>query len=126
MDYVKLIKLLRMTEGSFDGECLNAIRKANAMLAEADINWEELFVKIVSEAAAQGGATTQQAKPKGTVYTDHDEIDAYFRNIFRDGVKGSFKTFIESVHEWWEQNGYLTEKQYNAVKKAGSRAWNDI
>jgi len=125
MDYVKLVKLLRMTEGSFDGECLNAIRMANAMLMEDNLNWEELFQKIVMEASRQS-VPQQQAKPKGTVYTDDKEINTYFEAIFKSKPKGSFKTFVESVHDWWIEKGFLTERQYEVIKKSGTKAWSDI
>jgi hypothetical protein len=117
-----------MTEGQHDGEVLVAIRKANAMLAEDNLNWEELFIQIVAEAGRQGPAPkADQQKPAGKIYDDQDEINTYFKNIYKGGLKGGFKTFIESVNEWWDEKGYLTEKQYQAVKKAGTRgAWTDV
>ena len=43
MNYDRLIKLMMMTTSSHDGECLNAIRMANARLAEENMNWEEIL-----------------------------------------------------------------------------------
>lgn len=42
MDKAKLVKLLRMTTSSQDGEALNAIRMVNAMLREENIDWDHL------------------------------------------------------------------------------------
>ena len=41
-----LIKMLGMTASSHDGEALVAIRKANALLAESNMNWHEFLMSF--------------------------------------------------------------------------------
>ena len=41
-DYKMFLKLLNLTTSSYDGECLNAICMANAVLARTNQTWEDL------------------------------------------------------------------------------------
>lgn len=127
ISFEKLVKLLRMTEGSHDGEVLNAIRMANDLLMKENINWEELIFDVIPAAKAKAEAHVKQSnKPEPVKYTNKDEINTYFQNIFNGRLGGSFKVFVTSVHEFWENYEYLTEKQYNAIKKAGTRTWSNV
>lgn len=40
----KLIKLLNLTTSNFDGEALNAIRKANDIIKKGDVQWENIIL----------------------------------------------------------------------------------
>ena len=134
-----LIKLLMMTTSPHDGEALNAMRKANAILAAANVNWSE-FLSAVS--TAQRAADNEFRKPpsqrrsntpdtrnafsdvgKGTAtkYDDAKEIDPMFEAAFSN-ASGGFMSFLESVHEWWTEKGFLTEKQYFAIKRAADKS----
>ena len=42
-DYKMFLKLMSLTTSSFDGEALNAIRMANAVLARTNQTWEDLL-----------------------------------------------------------------------------------
>lgn len=111
MDREKFIKLMLMTTSSHDGECLNAIRMANAMLAHDNINWREFIEGTV---------------PVGTNYRsknfkryDGPEIDEWFDYLLQRVRKNhSFYTFLESVHNDYEKKGWLTERQYEVIKNA--------
>jgi hypothetical protein len=52
LDTLRLIKILNLTQSDSDGECLNAIRAANAMLKKEGVRWDDLisvkkeFVKV--------------------------------------------------------------------------------
>lgn len=122
MSTAKLIKLMMMTTSPNDGEALTAIRKANALLAEANVNWEE-FINAVE--------TNKQSKPSsnrssdfedvsvGNKFKDADVINTMFERAYRRTPPGSsFREFLDSVHMWFEINGDLTEKQYLALKRA--------
>ena len=50
--------------------------------------------------------------------TDADTIDDLFTRAFRNFPESEF---LESVYEWWEQKGFITEKQYVAVSKIADR-----
>jgi len=108
-----LTKLLAMTTSSNDHECLVAIRKVNAMLAARNMTWE-LFIKgrYPKEAFSE-----VDLKDK---HTDADEINEMF-TVVMAGARGTFSEFIDSIHTWWEEKGFLTEKQYSALKSAYNR-----
>lgn len=115
--FEKFKKLMMMTASQNDGECLNAIRMANAFLAEANLNWDEFLqgkVKITAGSISAGYA--------GKKYTNATEIEQMLEAVMA-GVKAgsSFKRFIESLNDWWEEKGFLTEKQYNALRQSYER-----
>jgi hypothetical protein len=62
MDKDKLVKLLRMTTSSQDGEALNAIRMANAMLKAAGLDWDRL-VNSAPASPASDSVPWQTARP---------------------------------------------------------------
>jgi len=125
------IKLMMMTGSSHDGEALVAIRKANAILAEANVNWEE-FLAALDQSHDRSYMTPpskrKEAKRDPTEFSDvggnekHDneaEIDALFERVYDRVHSGSsFYEFVQSVHDFWIQKGYLTEKQYQAIRRA--------
>jgi hypothetical protein len=131
----RFIKLMMLTTSENDSEALVALRKANALLAEANVNWEEFLNAVsASKAVAQSSkAPTTHAKApwedddgfsdvgrdaRGH-YTDADEIDRLFEKAYANTRPSSgFREFLDSVHAWWEGNRFLTEKQYAAIRKA--------
>jgi len=129
------VKLMSMTTSSHDGEALVAIRKANAILAEANVNWEEFLAALdqhSQQVVASRSHMTPPSKRKGAqsppwsdyadagkLYTDDIEIDRLFERVYdRVSSGNSFYEFIQSVHDYWIQKGYLTEAQYQAIKRA--------
>jgi len=129
----RFVKLMMMTASDNDGEALVALRKANAILAEANVNWEEFLQAVDTN-------KTVTAKPKEKPpwdsdgfsdigrnahgqYTDADEINMLFEKVYAKTRPGSsFMEFLDSVHTWWENNGFLTEKQYSAIRKSALRS----
>lgn len=135
-----LIKLMMMTTSPHDGEALTAIRKANAMLAEANVNWAE-FLSAVSttkkatdnefrkppsqrrrqhERSEEDNAFSDVGKGSSQKFDDASIIDPMFEKAFSN-ARGGFADFLESVHEWWLDKGFLTEKQYYAIKRSAER-----
>lgn len=122
------IKLMQMTTSSHDAECLVAIRKANALLAEANVNWEEFLAALDAQSRSSymtpPSKRKQQAAPSefhdvDTKHTNDAEIDALFEQVYDRVPSGcSFYEFVQSVHDFWTQKGYLTEKQYQAIRRA--------
>ena len=128
------IKLMAMTTSSHDAECLVAIRKANAILAEANVNWEEFLAALDashdrSHMVPPSKRKQQQQAPSRArqdefhdVDSKHDneaEIDALFERVYdRISSGSSFYEFVQSVHDFWLQKGFLTEKQYQAIRRA--------
>jgi hypothetical protein len=124
----KFVKLMMLTTSQNDNEALTALRKANALLAEANVNWEEFINAIErSKPIASGRPPSNRstnfddARFTDVHYTDASVIDPLFEAAFRNTSGSGFRRFVDSVHEWWEKNGFLTEKQFSAIKKAAQR-----
>jgi hypothetical protein len=128
----QFVKLMMMTTTTNDHEALVAIRKANALLASANVNWEE-FLGAVDEAKASSSSTRSNSDSdfsdihgsssyQGSgACSDASLIDPMFEQAFANVRPGSsFRDFIESIHEWWETRGYLTQRQFQALRKAAS------
>jgi hypothetical protein len=120
-DYKMFLKLLNLTTSQYDGEALNAIRMANAVLARTNQTWEDLLKgKVVMIQGAQEG--TLSKSPTNIRHSDPNEINGYFETLYDRGSRlGTFKTWVDSVHEWWEEKGFLTDNQYNTLKKSAQR-----
>lgn len=130
-----LIKLMLMTTSPHDGEALNAIRKANAILAEANVNWAEFLAAVETTKAAapdqsyrtppsqrrhkndDNAFTNVGGGGSGEKFNDPAVIDPLFEKAFAKS-SGSFSGFLESVFDWWTEKGFLTEKQFYAIKRA--------
>ena len=117
--FEKFIKLMKMTTSSSEGEALNAIRMANALLLEANLDWADFLrgkAKIIE------GSASAQTTYSGKKYTNSNEIESMLEAVLNNVRSGtSFRTFIESLRDWWESNQFLTEKQYNALRKTYER-----
>jgi hypothetical protein len=132
----KFVKLMMKTTSTNDNEALVALRKANAMLAEANVNWEEFLTVIGSTKDVAQSARAPTRRPPWEEddgfsdigrdarghYTDADTINRLFELAFRSTrPSSSFREFLDSVHAFWEGNGFLTEKQYSAIHRAASK-----
>lgn len=117
--FEKFIKLMMMTTSPNEGEALTATRMANALLLEANLNWDEFLrgkAKIISNTIAG----TQRYS--GKKYQNASEIEAMLEAVLRNTKPGkSFHSFIKSLSDWWEDNAFLTEKQYSALRKSYER-----
>lgn len=120
-----LIKLLRMTESTHDGESLTAIRMANSMLNRHNANWDDVMRSKVpmvdadpfAKAPVVGPSTPRNTGPK---HTDANEIETYFAQLTQRDL-GTFKDYVDDVYQWWQDKGFLTDKQYNVIKNAAQR-----
>jgi hypothetical protein len=127
------VKLMMLTTSEHDHEALVAIRKANAMLAQANVNWEEFLtaVEATRQQAAPSKPQTRSANrsedfedvgQSGGKYTDADTINHLFDQAYRQtSSTSSFREFLDSVHTYWEVNGYLTKAQFEAIQRSASR-----
>ena len=108
-----------MTTSPSEGEALNAIRMANSLLLEANLDWDDF---LRGKAKIIGGSTSSQTTYSGKKYTNSTEIESMLEAVLNNVRSGtSFRTFIESLRDWWESNQFLTEKQYNALRKTYER-----
>ncbi len=117
--FEKFIKLMKMTTSPSEGEALNAIRMANSLLLEANLDWDDF---LRGKAKIVGGTASAQTTYSGKKYTNSSEIESMLEAVLDNVRRGtSFHTFIESLRDWWESNQFLTEKQYNALRKTYER-----
>jgi hypothetical protein len=118
------VKLMQMTTSDSDAEALVAIRKANAMLKAERKNWEDLITGLVpmtKEAEARPQRRNYE-DPLQHEYPSSESINTAFEEAFnRVNRASSFYATIESIHTWWEEKGFLTEKQLSVILKAAGR-----
>jgi hypothetical protein len=122
-----VIKLLRMTESSHDGEALNAIRMVNSLLNKHNANWDDVLHGAVPMIDADpfakvpyvGGGTSPRGS-SGPRHTDAAEIEPYFVVLSQRDL-GTFKDYVDDVYKWWQEKRFLTDKQYNVIKVAAQR-----
>lgn len=117
-EFEKFIKLMMMTASDQDQEALTALRMANSILASLNRNWEEV---LRGKVMVQGSSS--YSPPNNFVkHDDAKDIDPMFETLMREvSPHSSFREFIEDVHKYWEQRGYLTDNQYKALKRAVER-----
>lgn len=123
LDYERFIKLMMLTTSSNDGEALNALRMANSYLARLNRTWEQVIrekLTIIEEAKLFTDGDLTRSPDRSEKFSDPD-IDFLFDELRNRNISPSFRAFVDSVHEWWEQKGFLTEAQYRAIKKAVER-----
>ena len=117
MNQEKFTRLMIMTTSSFDGEALNAIRMANAMLAEHNFNWED-FISGKMQAKA-----IPQPRPRSRRMDQHGE-DANLIEEAKESVnqKASFYKVIESISNWFDDKGFITDRQREVLQRAVEEA----
>lgn len=116
------IKLMMLTTSDNEAEANVARCKANAILAGMNRNWEELLrgkvaVSDFPDAPSMGGPL-HTSSGSGVKHTD-PFITTMFDDLLNSlSNNNSFKSFVEDVHRFWEEKGFLTEKQYQSIKKS--------
>lgn len=127
-------KIMMLSTSENDGEALAALRKANSILADAKVTWAELLNATAQTASRPDQSyrtppsQRRRAEPDwqnvnndGRRYTDDDVIDPMFTQAFEKNNNPSFDEFLSSIHIWWTKRGFLTEKQFLALKRAAER-----
>lgn len=123
MNLDKFIKVMGMTTSPHDGEALVAIRTANAALAAINRTWEELLRGKIKVAAPSESPKPPSGRDDVLPHSDPAEIDPLFEAAFRGtSTSSSFYSFLLSVQEFWQDRGYLTDRQHDAVKRAAEKA----
>lgn len=147
LDRERLLKLLRLTESDADGEALNAVRMANRMLKSAGKSWDEVLIGVTTPSASarsygspdyrtppskRGPRTYGRAEPPKKraepkkIYDDN--IGDYLKALTERRHDMGTVMFLASLTEFYQENGYLTEPQYEAIvrmhdAKPGQSRW---
>ena len=101
---VKIEKLLNLTTSDSDGESLNAIRTANAILKKENKTWGDLLHPVV----VQEPRHTSPQQP-----TDFEMLQ--FLKGCDLGTSGT-RQFVDSLWHFYKRRGYLTTKQLTALQ----------
>lgn len=139
MDQDKLVKILMLSTSDADGEALNAIRMANAMLKSAKVNWREFLagkggpmpswqVEEIKTLRARNQILQEmiEALQQSQTYKSADEFEpeqqesANIEDMIEtclDHVMGGARDFIESLEAAYTKWGRLTPKQFSALQK---------
>lgn len=121
------VKLMMMTTSNSDGEALTALRKANKILADAKVSWIELLgAQKPDNSFRVPPSKRPRPEPQWEDVVNHDrhvgsDIDEMFEKVFKQKMSEGFASFVESLHIWWEQKGWLSEKQYRSLKNAAEK-----
>ena len=118
----KLVKLLNLTRSSNDAEALSAIRKANDLISTYDTGWDELLnvkpamiLRKDSHTRPKPPPPTQTVQGKFSGERVEFMLDEYSKEAERNSKKEN--SFMQSLCDWYDDKGFLTEKQYNALEK---------
>lgn len=90
----QIITLLSKTATPNDSECLKAIRMANRILLDSKRSWESVF------------AVNQSASSEHSI---REMLDMLLEE--RTGMKPKIAAFITSLSEYFEEHGYLSDRQ---------------
>lgn len=112
-DFTKLKKLMQLTQSGNDNEALGALRKANEILTSYQLDWNRVFSRLVKVETPVESAEDAD-KP------ERQRIEEAFAAVEDGDPRGSFADFIASLKEQWDQRGYLSEKQKDALFTAAS------
>ena len=146
LKFETFVKLMMMTTSDHDREALTALRKANALLKAEGKNWEELITGLVpmepdrpppreEEPRGRSRPRPQRETPpwEGEEAWREDvprrgspEYQTFMFGIFEEALakvrKGSsFRNTVESIHQWWQDKGFLTDAQLRVILKAAGR-----
>ena len=128
----RFVKLMMLSTSDADQEALAALRKANAMLASAKINWADVLVSVLDDELRRPRRKSKPAEPPAEPaeppppprqrFDDAMTINVMFATVYQHGIgNGGFAKFIESIQQYWDAYGFLTEKQFTALKNAAER-----
>lgn len=131
-----LVKLMRMTTSSHDGEVLAAIRRANAMLAAEKKDWGDVLgARVVrtyeppprprpppsrNPYAAEWERASRQYTTGKENFVVSVMLDALLNGLVVSST--GFYSFLESVKKQYDERGSFTRKQADVIRKAYERS----
>ena len=106
----KFIKIMSLTQSDQDGECLNAIRMANALLKKNNIQWEEII---------KPRSNTQKESPRPSKTRRDEENDSESINV-RYMInyclqRKPYSKFLQAMSVFYNDKGFLTERQQEVL-----------
>lgn len=111
-----LSKLLNLTASSNDAEALAAARKANQLLRDARVTWDQILRKQV--------AVSRPHDEGPEVSDDEDGTREHVQrclDTLRGMDLGDFSRFVASLDKQWATRGYLSPDQRRPLFAAYER-----
>ena len=126
-------KLMMMTTSDNDPEALIAIRKANTILKNNKVNWDELCKQvnfnILSVKNPHGFRDSYKSySPDYSSEPNASSVRTTSPDILKplqfamDRCEGSFYDFLESLKYQFQNKGWLSEAQVAAIMKSAVRS----
>lgn len=112
-DFEQLKKFMALTASDNDGEALNAIRAANAVLVRNGLLWRNVFERTVTVVSPVGAVLGADGASDGL-----DE--ATFERAL-DNANGTFRDTVFSIYEQWSAGKALSDRQVTVVEAAARR-----
>jgi len=132
----RLLNLLCLSGSTNDNEALLALRTANKMLASHNLDWRSFFgVKSEMKRPREEPRATDPKESRGYSYsTAGDPFEEYCNSarekiramldLCLNEVEGDALEFIESLEEYFNKRGTLTDKQLKALEKFYGNCYN--
>lgn len=138
LDMRRLTSIMRMTESASDGEALNALRMANRLLKSEGKHWGDVIgfappppvvpkgygsaSSFRTPPSKRGPRGYGQAAPRQRYDPDKGrnhgkDCEEMLHNLGTMKLDMSTMMFVASLNDHWERKGYLTDAQYDALKR---------
>ena len=117
-------KLMMMTTSDNDPEALIAIRKANTILKNNKVNWDEVCGQLVFTSVGKSSHKfSDKQRPKSNWQTGRTTSPSILGPLqfAMNRSDGSFYDFLESLKFQFESKGWLSEAQVAAIMKSAER-----
>ena len=114
-----------MTTSDNDPEALIAIRKANIILKNNKVNWDEVCVQLVFISVGKSSHKfSDKQRPKSDWQTGRTTSPSILGPLqfAMDRCEGSFYDFLESLKYQFQNKGWLSEAQVAAIIKSAVRS----
>jgi hypothetical protein len=109
--FERFVKLMGMTGSQSDGEAINALRMATAILIRENITWEEFLTKgIKIQHESWSGS-----KPVRKAAVSNEQAAPIFQFLLSTLRDGSFRNTIISIYLQWKDKGWVSERQWEVV-----------
>lgn len=102
-------KVMTLTTSPVDAEALAALRRANAILTARGYTWEQVLNRVIKVEV-----------PIEAADADGDDLAQLFESAMKN-ARGSFRDTVESIHEKWENTGFLTPRQREVIEAAAQK-----
>ena len=112
---------MALTASNIDGEALNALRKANILLAENNTTWTDFILNKETPKYEtpkyEEPIVRRTEEPKYQTAKDNSpDIEEMIDFCLENLGSASGKKFIKSLKEWYLEKGFLTKRQRESLE----------